>query len=76
MERTGRAVRLPLRAFLSYDISDPTFIEKVGQLQSELKRTGADLKFVNPGIMHFTIRFLGEIEEPDKNQSWRPLEAR
>jgi 2'-5' RNA ligase len=57
-----------LRAFLSYDISDPTFLEKVGQFQGELKRSGADLKFVNPDIMHFTIRFLGEIEEPDKNQ--------
>jgi len=57
-----------LRAFLSYDISDPTFLEKVGRLQSELKRTGADLKLVNPDIMHFTIRFLGEIEELDKNQ--------
>jgi len=57
-----------LRAFLSYDISDPTFLEKVGRLQSELKRTGADLKLVSPDIMHFTIRFLGEIEELDKNQ--------
>jgi len=57
-----------LRAFLSYDISDPTFLEKVGQLQTELKSTGADLKMVNPDIMHFTIRFLGEIEEPDKNK--------
>jgi len=66
--KEGWVTRLLLRAFLSYDISDPTFLEKVGQLQSELKRTGADLKFVNPDIMHFTIRFLGEIEEPDKNQ--------
>ena len=69
-------IRLLLRAFLSYDISDPTFLEKVGQLQSGLKRTGADLKFVNPDIMHFTIRFLGEIEEPDKNQIVDTLRGR
>src|SRR5579862_4427270 len=60
--------RLKLRAFLSYDITDPAFLERVGRLQGDLKRTGADLKFVNPEIMHFTIRFLGEIEEPDKDQ--------
>jgi len=57
-----------LRAFFSYDITDPDFIARVEKLQSELKRTGADLKLVNPGIMHFTIRFLGEIENSEKNQ--------
>jgi RNA 2',3'-cyclic 3'-phosphodiesterase len=57
-----------LRAFLAYDISDPTFISKVEQLQSELRSTGADLKPVSPKIMHFTIRFLGEIDKSEKDQ--------
>ena len=57
-----------MRAFLSYDISDPDFITRIEKLQSELKATGADLKLVNPRIMHFTIRFLGEIENPEKEQ--------
>ena len=57
-----------MRAFLSYDISDPGFIGRVEHLQNELKSTGADLKLVSPHIMHFTIRFLGEIDEVEKNQ--------
>ena len=57
-----------MRAFLSYDISEPPFIERVRSLQSDLTKTGADLKLVNPSILHFTIHFLGEIDEIDKRQ--------
>ena len=57
-----------MRAFLSYDISDPVFLGRIERLQFELKATGADLKLVSPKIMHFTIRFLGEIEKVEKDQ--------
>jgi len=57
-----------LRAFLSYDISDPEFIARIEQLQVDLKATGADLKLVSPRIMHFTVRFLGEIEKAEKDR--------
>jgi RNA 2',3'-cyclic 3'-phosphodiesterase len=57
-----------LRAFLSYDISDPAFLQRVQGLQSDLKGTGADLKLVDSRILHFTIRFLGEIDDTDKLQ--------
>ena len=57
-----------MRAFLSYDISDSTFLQRVQGLQQDLKGTGADLKLVSPQILHFTIRFLGEIDETDKFQ--------
>jgi 2'-5' RNA ligase len=53
---------------LSYDIDDATFLGKVHDAQNELLSTGADLKLVNPRIMHFTIRFLGEIDETDKSE--------
>jgi RNA 2',3'-cyclic 3'-phosphodiesterase len=65
-----------LRAFLSYDISDPIFLAKVEHLQNELKGTGADLKLVSPKIMHFTIRFLGEIEKSDKDQIVNALQGK
>lgn len=55
-----------MRAFLSYDIDDPSLITRIRDLQHELDLTGADLKLVDPEIMHFTIRFLGEIDEQDK----------
>ena len=65
-----------MRAFLSYDISDPDFLARVQHLQSELKSTGADLKLVSPQIMHFTIRFLGEIEKPEKDQIVAALQGK
>ncbi len=65
-----------MRAFLSYDISDPDFIGKVEELQSELKSTGADLKLVSPRIMHFTVRFLGEIDEQEKDEIVTALRGR
>ncbi len=53
---------------MSYDIDDAAFLEKVHQVQRELIATEADLKLVNPKILHFTIRFLGEIDETDKSE--------
>jgi RNA 2',3'-cyclic 3'-phosphodiesterase len=55
-----------MRSFLSYDIDNLVIREKIAHLQGELRKTGADLKLVDPGILHFTIRFLGEIDEEDK----------
>jgi 2'-5' RNA ligase len=55
-----------LRSFLSYDIDDASFLGNVRSVQKELLGTGADLKLVSPNILHFTIRFLGEIDEADK----------
>jgi RNA 2',3'-cyclic 3'-phosphodiesterase len=57
-----------LRAFLSYDIDDKAFLERVHNVQKELLSTGADLKLVDTRIMRFTIRFLGEIDETDKSE--------
>lgn len=57
-----------MRAFLSYDIEDPSFISSVRRLQRELDLTGAELKLVDPEIMHFTVRFLGEIDEEDERK--------
>lgn len=54
-----------MRAFLSYDINDTQFLESTHSLQERLAATGADLKLVSPKILHFTIRFLGEIDERD-----------
>src|SRR5271157_363062 len=65
-----------MRSFLSYDIEDPDFLRSIMGLQSELKKTGADLKLVEPGILHFTIRFLGEIDEEQKESVVRTLKGK
>ncbi len=56
-----------MRSFLSFDIDDPDFRQRISNLQSDLKKSGADLKLVEPDLLHFTIRFLGEIDEDDKH---------
>jgi RNA 2',3'-cyclic 3'-phosphodiesterase len=65
-----------LRAFLSYDIEDQNVLSRVSALQNELVATGADLKLVRPEILHFTMRFLGEIDEDQKDTIIKALEGK
>jgi 2'-5' RNA ligase len=64
-----------LRTFLSYDIDEPSILSKVRDFQRDLGATGADLKLVRPEILHFTIRFLGEINEQEKEKIVHVLEG-
>jgi 2'-5' RNA ligase len=45
------------------DVEDSKVRGKVQDLQRELSLTHADLRFVDPNIMHFTLIFLGDVEE-------------
>jgi RNA 2',3'-cyclic 3'-phosphodiesterase len=64
-----------LRSFLSYDIEDASLLTKIAKFEEELKSTGSDLKLVRPDILHFTVRFLGEISEPQSEEIIRVLEG-
>mgnify|MGYP000592540249 FL=1 len=50
-----------IRSFIAFDIEDPEIIRNIGNVQSMILRTGADLKLVKPQNIHITIRFLGNI---------------
>lgn len=63
-----------MRTFLSYDITEPSVISKISTLQNELKSTGADIKLVDPSILHFTVRFLGETDQEKSEQIIKALE--
>lgn len=52
-----------IRSFISVDLDDVGIREKIASAQKDLEKTGADLKLVEPEIMHLTLRFLGEIPE-------------
>lgn len=65
-----------MRAFLSFDIDSEQVRSSVGKLQQELAKAGADMKPVNPSILHFTIRFLGEIDEIQKESIVLALEGK
>ena len=50
-----------IRSFIAVDLNDETIKDEINRVQQDLNRTGAQLKLVDPNIMHFTFRFLGEI---------------
>lgn len=63
--KTGDAVKTDsakVRSFIAVSLDDP-LRESIGALVSVLKRGGADVKWVNPGNLHLTLKFLGYIDE-------------
>jgi 2'-5' RNA ligase len=52
-----------IRSFVAVDLDEPVVRERILNAQSGLGQTGAQLKLVDPGIMHLTLRFLGEIPQ-------------
>lgn len=50
-------------------------MSKIAKFEAELQSTGSDLKVVRPDILHFTVRFLGEISEPQSEEIIRVLEG-
>jgi len=52
-----------IRSFVSVDLDESIIRERINAAQQSLEQTGANLKVVEPGIMHLTLRFLGEIPQ-------------
>lgn len=51
-----------MRLFVGIPVSGE-LKEKIRVIQKELEETGADLKLVEEENLHFTVKFLGEVEE-------------
>lgn len=51
-----------MRAFIAVEIDLPNK-QKISGLISDLKKSDADVKWVNESQMHLTLKFLGNIEE-------------
>ncbi|HKM76366.1 MAG TPA: RNA 2',3'-cyclic phosphodiesterase [Candidatus Bathyarchaeia archaeon] len=49
-----------IRSFIAIDLDDEAIKKEINRVQRDLEQTGAQLKLVDPKIMHFTFRFLGE----------------
>ena len=52
-----------IRSFVAVDLDDSSVRERIVNAQRGLEQTSAQLKLVDPGIMHLTLRFLGEIPQ-------------
>lgn len=51
-----------MRCFVAVEIPEEVR-EGVEDLQGELRETGGDLNLVDPGQVHVTLKFLGDVEE-------------
>lgn len=49
------------RAFISVELGDETR-QRVADLQDQMRAAGARLRWVRPRNLHFTLRFLGEVQ--------------
>ena len=56
-----------MRAFVAIDLPDRV-IGSLAAFQTELSATGADLKLVERENLHFTVKFLGEIDDPQSTE--------
>ncbi len=50
----------PLRVFICLEIPD-SIQSRIGALQRQLRGLGGDVTWVNPGNIHLTLKFLGEL---------------
>lgn len=50
-----------MRAFIAVEIDDPAK-QKISELISDLKKSGADVKWITEDQMHLTLKFLGNID--------------
>ena len=51
-----------MRTFIAIELPDE-IKDALAQLQEGLKKSGADVKWVEPKNIHLTLKFLGEIDE-------------
>lgn len=51
-----------IRCFVAFDVDYEGVLGRLAEVRRLLGETGADLKFVEPGNVHVTLRFLGEVE--------------
>lgn len=64
-----------MRAFVALEVPENQVLDSLKSMQRELARTGADLKAVERENLHFTIKFLGEINDAQAADADRRLKA-
>jgi len=64
---------MSIRAFIAIELNKQ-IKNRLSNIQDELKRTNADVKWVEPENIHLTLKFLGNIEEKKIEEIKRILE--
>ena len=53
---------MSIRAFIAIELDEPVR-RGLADLEEDLKRSGAEVKWVKPANLHLTLKFLGQVEE-------------
>jgi RNA 2',3'-cyclic 3'-phosphodiesterase len=61
-----------MRAFLAINIEE-TIKKELALIQQELQKNIYEVKWVNPELLHITLKFLGEIKDEDIHNMENPL---
>jgi len=56
-----------MRLFLAIELTEP-IRSRIDALMQQLKTIGLDVKFTDPRNLHFTMKFLGEVDEDHVNE--------
>ena len=74
-----------IRSFIAIEVPQ-ALKSRIEELQRELRRTDADVKWVRPEAIHLTLKFLGSIPQEDVEKisralapvisAWVPFEVR
>ena len=51
-----------IRSFLAVELPE-TILAKIGEIEGDLRKTSADVRWVSPEKIHLTLKFFGSIEE-------------
>lgn len=55
-----------MRCFISIDI-DKELVDKVVEIQKRVRNLSVDVKLVEPENLHFTVKFIGDVNEDEVN---------
>ena len=52
-----------MRTFIALDLTSQELRGNISSVQNRIAKTGASLKIIEPDKVHFTMRFLGEVDQ-------------
>lgn len=61
------------RVFIAVELND-SVRQRLEEIQSELKKIDTDIKWVNPRIIHLTLKFLGDVPQNDLDKVCAAIE--
>ncbi|MEM3684559.1 MAG: RNA 2',3'-cyclic phosphodiesterase [Conexivisphaerales archaeon] len=56
---------MKLRIFVALELKDDSIRSSIAKVQERIMATGADLRKVEPSILHMTLKFIGEVQEKE-----------